>query len=107
MTTFKLNTIVQVEELSNYDMIYIYHHLHEGSLLHIAFHETTLNGDLRYQVNYRGFKLGFITIKGFLKEFIKDTFELTAEIVALSKKKYLPLEGLDIRIQAVEMKKVS
>ena len=104
---FRLRTISKVEELMNHDMIYIYHHLNIGSELKLLFAETRLNGDLRYSVYYKDFKLGYITIGGFIKEMYSTCNVIYANISSLSSEKYLPTNRLDIELQPKELKKVS
>lgn len=102
-----LNTLVSVEELTNYDMIYVYHHLHIGTMLTLNFEEERLNGDLVYDVYFNHFKIGKIRLSGILKHIFKGKLEMKAEIQQISKQKYLPLTGVDIMIKATKMRLVS
>ncbi len=104
---FRFKTIAKVEELMNYDMIYIYHHLKVGSEVRLSFLETRLNGDLRYEVSYANFKLGIVQLGGVTKDLYQGDEELFATISSVSKDKYLPINSLDIQLQAAQLKKVS
>jgi len=57
-----LNLLAKVDQLSSYDMIYLYHLLSVGSKLNLTQTERKLNGDLVYNVMFNTFKLGYITI---------------------------------------------
>ncbi|MCH2233185.1 MAG: hypothetical protein MK078_02945 [Crocinitomicaceae bacterium] len=104
---FKLKTLVSVEELTNYDMIYIYHHINPGDKVSLKFEEESLLGDLVYMVHYKSFKLGKIRVTGVMKSIYDGINELQAEVAGISKQKFLPFNGLDISIQAEAMKMVS
>jgi hypothetical protein len=45
--SFTFNTIVSVDELSDHDLIYIYHHLQVGSIVLLTADGTNVKGDLR------------------------------------------------------------
>lgn len=104
---FKLKTMVSVEELASYDMIYIYHHVKSGANVQLKYEEKTLLNDMRYGVYFKGFKLGVIKISGVMKTLYEGIQELEACISSISKQKYLPFTGLDITIQAQRLKMVS
>ena len=104
---FKLNTLVAVEELTNYDMVYIYHHIKPQMIVQLKFAEERLNGDLIYSVHFKSFKLGTVRISGVMKSIYDGIEELEAEVAGITKRKYLPFSGLDISIQATAMKMVS
>lgn len=99
--------IATVEELANHDMIYIYHHLHVGAELQLIESEPGLHGEIRYAVFYKRFKLGYIKISGALSSFYADRRHITAEVIEMSKEKYLPLKGLDIKLKTSALRKVS
>ena len=104
---FKLNTLVSVEELTNYDMVYIYHHIKPESVVTLKFHEESLSGDLIYTVHFKEFKLGVVRISGLMKSIYDGIEELGARVKGISKQKYLPFSGLDLSIQANAMRLVS
>ena len=104
---FNLKAIASVEGLANYDMIYIYHHLKTGSNLSLKKEGEGLKGEMLYGVYFRQFKLGFIRLSGFMKEVYNEPEYIEAEISSLSKKKYLPIQGLDISLRTAKLKKVS
>ena len=95
-----LNTIVKVNQLSSFDMIYVYHLLSVGTKVNLIKTSTTLNGDLIYDVYYKTFKLGMIKVSGISKHFLINLNTLTAEISNLSKEKYLPLKSLEITLNS-------
>lgn len=105
--SFVFNTVLAVEELSNYDMIYIYHHLKTGSKVVLEREGTNVKGDLRYKVSYQNFVLGYVTITGVLKSIYADSKFIESEIVGIEKQKFLPISGLDIVLQATKMRMVS
>jgi hypothetical protein len=99
-STLVLNTIVKVNQLSSFDMIYVYHLLSIGTKVNLIKTSTTLKGNLIYDVYYRTFKLGNISIEGISKEFLVDFDKIEAEILNLSKEKYLPLKSLELNINS-------
>lgn len=103
---FSIKTTVAVEELMNHDMIYIYHHLREGTSVILEHSETNLKGDPRYAVKYKNFMLGYVTISGIMKSFYEGQQLGQAEISAISKDKCQPIKSLGIQIGVQAMKKV-
>ncbi|MCG8576972.1 MAG: hypothetical protein MI810_18980 [Flavobacteriales bacterium] len=103
---FAFRTIASVEEISNHDMIYIYHHIKVGKKVKLSYAGTNVKGDLRWKVEYKNFMLGYITLGGFVKHFYEGQTEIHGEIVSLSQKKHLPIQELDIEIQPLKLKKV-
>lgn len=101
-----LNTIVTVNHLSSFDMIYVYHLLSIGTKVNLVKTSTTLKGDLMYDVFYKTFKLGCITVEGISKQFLADFNEINAEISNLSKEKYLPLKSLELTLNTKESLKM-
>ncbi len=99
--------ITTVSQLSHFDMIYVYHHISEGTMLDLTLETKHLNGDLLYKVMYRHYHLGFVRISNFLKYEYTNTESLTAKVFSLSKEKYLPTKSLDISIEPNNMKLVS
>jgi hypothetical protein len=104
---FKISAILKVEELSNHDMIYIYHHLEPGKQLELKLKDSNLNGDPRYDVFYKEFHLGTVLVTGIMRSFYEGQNSLTAEIAGLSRDKYFPIKELDIRLGVNAMKKAS
>lgn len=105
--SFKLNTIVSVDELSDHDMIYIYHHLKVGSMVDLKAAGTNVKGNLRYQVSYKNFVLGFITLSESVRSIYEDCETIESKIVGLQKQKFLPINGIDLSLQATKMRMVS
>lgn len=105
--SFVLNTVVSVDELADHDMIYIYHHLKLGSVVHLAPAGTNVKGDLRFQVSYKGFTLGFITLSPMIQAVYEKNKIIQGQIVGIEKQKFLPIRGLDIALQATKMRMVS
>ncbi len=105
--SFALKTIASVEELPNYDMIYIYHHLKVGSQLWLKEEGTNVKGDLRFKVFFKEFVLGFVTIGGTISKLFENSEMIVAEILNIEKQKFLPIRGLDITLQATKMRMVS
>jgi hypothetical protein len=103
---FSLKTILSVDELLNYDMIYIYHHLSVGSVLTLRFKEINLFDDPIYLVSYKGFEIGTVRVSGIMKSFVNEHDEFEAEISAIGKDKYMPIKKLDIQMSVAALKKV-
>ncbi len=76
--SFPYHFVTKVNQLSAFDMIYIYHHIQEGSKLNLVQQEKHLNGDLDYKVMYKSFHLGFIRVSNFLKYDLTNITFLTA-----------------------------
>lgn len=104
---FRIKTIVQVEELMNHDMIYVYHHLGEGTILQLERSGTNVKGDPRFMVRCKSFCIGFVTIGGLMKQLFENEDELTAQICGMNKRKFLPIEQLDVQVGLKALKKVS
>lgn len=102
-----IGTLVQVEQLTSFDMIYVYHLLSIGTKLSLMKKAEKLNGDLVYKVMFNSFKLGYITISNFSKILFQGEEELRATISNLTKEKYLPLKNLEISVTKKELKMVS
>lgn len=104
---FAFNTVVSVEELKAHDMIYIYHHIHVGGIVTLLRDGTNVRGDLRFKVSFKGFTLGYATIKGIFQQFYLSIDRIESEIIGLSKQKFLPISGLDICLRATNLPLVS
>lgn len=102
-----INTLVKVEQLTSFDMIYVYHLLSIGTKLTLVKKGEKLNGDLVYKVMFNSFKLGYVTISSFSKIMFREEEELDATISNLSKEKYLPLNNLELSVTKNELKMVS
>lgn len=105
--SFVLNTIVAVDELTDHDLIYIYHHLHVGSIVQLTASGTNVKGNLRYRVMYKNFVLGYVTLSDTVRSIYENCSSIESEIVSLSKQKFLPINGIDISLQATKMRMVS
>ncbi|WP_027418760.1 hypothetical protein [Crocinitomix catalasitica] len=104
---FNMNTIVAIEELINYDMIYIYHHLQIGSKVELKKATENIKGDMRFAVYFKTFKLGYITISSFLAPIYTDISVIACEINSFVKEKFLPIKAIDLKLQATKIKLVS
>lgn len=105
--SFTLKTITAVTGLMNHDMIYVYHHLHKGSLVELIKQNENINGDPVYDVFYNKFKLGECIVSGIMKSFYLSERSIYGEIAGLSKDKYMPIKELDIQLSVQSLKKVS
>lgn len=105
--SFALRTVAAVKELMNHDMIYVYHHLKLGAMVELKRRGENIYGDPEYDVYYEKFKLGSCTITGIMKSFYLNESTVYAEIVGLSKEKYMPISALDIQLGVETLKKVS
>lgn len=107
---FTLKTIVEVEEITLHDMIYVYHLIREDSELILKACGTNVKGDPRFEVFFKTHLLGFVTVSGITKGFYADEKIVKAKVAAIKKEKYLPMQKLDIQLDAFyhqKMKKVS
>ena len=104
--TFSLKTVISVKELMNHEMIYVYHHLRRGTSVELKRQRENIYGDPVYDVFYRKFKLGECSISGIMKSFYTNEKSIFAEIVGLSKDKYMPIKELDIQLGVQALKKV-
>lgn len=105
--TFSLKTVTSVKNLMNHEMIYVYHHLNQGTLVELKKQSENIYGDPVYEVFYGKFKLGECSISGIMKSFYMNEKAFYAEIVGLSKDKYMPIKELDIQLGVQTLKKVS
>ena len=101
-----IRTIAKVNQLTAFDMIYVYHLLSKGTKLKLIKSAIKLNGELEYKVMFKSFKLGYITLSNISKLMFNNEKELTATVFSTAKEKYLPLKSLEISISKNEFKMV-
>lgn len=96
----QLGILTSVEQLSSFDMIYIYHHLSVGSELDLKRETNHFLDKNAIQVYFKGFKLGYLSaqISSIIAPRIDKGLKVTACVESLNKLKYVPLKGLDIHI---------
>jgi len=104
---FKLRAVLPLQEIANGDMIYVNHLIKEGDVVKLTPAGINLRGDLRMKVHFSGFLLGYVTIGGVLKEFYEGQAEVWAEVGRFKRKKYLPIQEMQIALHALKLKKVS
>jgi len=96
----KLGIITSVDELTSFDMIYIYHHLEKGALLDLVPDHGHYHNRTAVQVYFKGFKLGYLPEK--ISQIVSrkgdSGFHISAKVKGVDKLKYLPLRGLDIEL---------
>ncbi|HIP35453.1 MAG TPA: hypothetical protein EYG85_01210 [Crocinitomix sp.] len=95
-----LDTIVKVNQLTSFDMIYVYHLLSIGTTVKLYKTNINLHGDYMFDVYFKKFKIGVVKISGIGKQLIGDLTEVEAKISSLSKEKYLPLKSLELVIKS-------
>ncbi len=95
-----INTVVAVNQLSAFDMIYVYHLISIGTKVKLYKTSTNLNGDYIYAVFYKSYQLGTVKITGLRKRLIPKESEIDAIVSGLSKEKYLPLKSLEITLNS-------
>jgi len=95
-----LGILTSVEQLSSFDMIYIYHHLKVGSFLELKKEESHFLDKNAIQVYFKGFKLGYLSqkISSIVAPRLDNDVNIIAKIKTVNKLKYLPLKGLDIEL---------
>lgn len=96
----QLGILTHVNELANYDMIYIYHQLKNGAELSIEKDDKRTWDENALAVFYKGFKLGYVSKRtsGMIQKFIKQGNHIYATIKTLNKEKHAPLRDMDIQI---------
>lgn len=94
-TYFQPKVIASVKDLSRHDMIYIYHHLQEGTNLKLK--KTNVEGC--YDVMFKGFKLGYVHLKRWIQN--QKMEDIGVKIKYLTKQKYMPIKSMDIEISGV------
>lgn len=104
---FNIKSIATVRELSDHDMIYVYHHLKTGQIVQLLAEGTNLKGDIRYKVIFKNFTLGYVYLGGFFKNYYESNNELFATINSIQKDRYMPVKELDIEVCIVRLKNVS
>lgn len=104
--TFNISANLKVEELTNHDMIYVYHHLSTGDLVNLKFRDSDIKGNPRYDVYYQNYHLGAVLLSGIIRSFYEGERSITAEISSLSRDKFFPIKELDIRLGVSALKKV-
>jgi hypothetical protein len=103
---FKIKAVVAVKDLMNYDMIYVYHHLKESSIVELKLAGTNLMGEPEYHVFFKGFRLGTVFLSGIIRSFYEGQEILYADVAAISKNKYFPISNLDLQLGVESLKKV-
>ena len=104
--SFKIKAVVAVKELMNYDMIYVYHHIKEQSVVELRLAGTNLKGEPEYHAFFKEFRIGTIVLSGIIRSFYEGEEKLYAEVAALSKNKYFPINSLDLQLGVESLKKV-
>jgi len=104
---FNLKSVASVQELSNHDLIYIYHHLQTGSEVLLVAEGTNVSGDIRYQVRFKSFLLGYVSLGGYFRAYYENNDTLTARIISIKKAKFLPSREIDIEVDIIKLKNVS
>ena len=95
-----LSILTAVQQLSSYDMIYIYHHMMVGNELQLVREENHYLDKNAVQVCFKGFKIGYLTerISAIVAPKLERQLPIKAKVTSISKVKYLPFDGLDIEI---------
>jgi hypothetical protein len=106
-TSSFININVKVEGLSNFDMIYVYHLLSEGTKLVLEKQGSTLSGGSIYDVYFNTFKLGYISLNEFSNLIVSNSININVIISKISKEKYLPIKSLDILLESIPLKNAS
>ena len=96
----QLGILTHVEELANYDMIYIYHQLQKGTELRIERDEKRTWDENALAIYFKGFKLGYVSKRtsGMVQKCLNKGNYIYASIKSLSKQKYSPFTEMDIQI---------
>jgi hypothetical protein len=95
-----LGILTQVDELSRYDLIYLYHKLKAGSELEIEQDKTRSWDDNALSVSFNGRKIGYVSQKtsAIVRKKIAQGFAVSAKVKSVLSDKFMPLKSLDIQI---------
>ena len=95
-----LGILTHVEELTRYEMIYIYHHLKSGAILDIEKDDNRAWDENSLMVSFKGFKLGYVSSKtsAMISKKMVQGYAVSASVKSVSKEKYLPLNSMDIQV---------
>ena len=104
---FNIKANLSVSGLMNYDMIYVYHHIKEGTQVELKRHSENIQGDPVFNVFYKGFMLGTVAVSGIISSFYVGEDSFFAEVSGVSKDKYLPINKLDIQVGVQSVRKAS
>ena len=98
-----LGILTSIDDLTRFDMIYVYHQLLPGTQLSLKRNKTNIFDENCIEVYYKNFKLGHISAKtnAIISRLIDKGMEVRAQVKNLFKEKYMPLHGLDIEIKAI------
>lgn len=99
----QLGVLTSVEQLTAFDMIYIYHHLTEGAEIElIQEHQHYLYAN-PIQVFFKGFKIGYLSdrVATLVANKLSSGSTVLATVKQLDKRKYLPLSGLDLELKFI------
>lgn len=102
-----LQHVFKVSELLSYDMIYIYHHLQEGTDVTLVKDEIHLEGKFSYLVYFKGFKLGSVLVSALFTAMYGEQEVFIGQVASVTKEKYMPIKELDIVVHQLELKLVS
>ncbi len=102
-----LQYIFKVSDLYKYDMIYIYHHIHEGSKVTLVRNDLQIGGNNSYLVYFKNFLLGSLFISTLFTTQYGNLSKIEAEIMNITKEKYLPIKNLDVVISQAGLRLVS
>ncbi len=96
----QMGILTHVDELANYDMIYIYHQLKNGAELRIERDEKRTWDENSLAVFYKGYKLGYVSQRtsAMIQKLINQGKFIYATIRSLNKDKYTPLREMDIQV---------
>lgn len=95
-----LSILTAVQQLSSFDLIYIYHHLKIGNELQLVRDENHYLDRNAIQVFYKGFKIGYLSqrISAIVAPKMEHQHPITAKVTSISRHRHLPFDGLDIEI---------
>lgn len=99
--------VFKVSQLLNFDLIYIYHHIHEGAQVKLLKDEEFLDGKYTYSVYFKNFKIGSIIASSLFNALSGQVEVLVGQVVNITKEKYMPIKELDIVVRQSELRLVS
>ena len=95
-----LGILTNVVELSHYEMIYIYHHIHESCEVQLRREHNHVFDKNAVEVYFKGFKIGYISqkVNAIVAKKLDNGKRVIAKVKSIQKQKYTPLSGLDIEL---------
>ena len=95
-----LGILTHVDELSRYELIYLYHKIKPGSELQIEQDKSRSWDENALTVSFDGRKIGYVSKKtsSIVRKKIAQGFAISAKVKSALSDKFMPLKSMDIQI---------